>query len=308
MKSILQEFKQNLTEQLNNVTVLFPGGFKPLTGAHMGLAQRYAENASVKQVILLIGPKERDGFTRDQTIQIFNLINNSPKIQIQPPEFNSPIMAAYEYLFELPEDVVGQFAMAASAKGDDYVRTQLFVPNVDKYKITGDKAGRKIPPGVDAVELTANTDPLAYPDGTPISATSTREAIAGRDYERFKLSYPGIEYGVLRNVWEILTGKMIESTLTVEWWSKVLEQDVTDVVEGYIDLKTAEKHKKKIEKLRKFLDKNTGKDFVYDFDTYDKTVAGVRLTESLLMTEGGDDVQNNDMFDRLEKQVLKDVK
>ena len=411
MNSILQEFKQNLTEQLNNVTVLFPGGFKPLTGAHMGLAQRYAENAAVKQVILLIGPKERDGFTRDQTIQIFNLINNSPKIQIQPTEFNSPIMAAYEYLFALPEDVVGQFAMAASAKGDDYVRTQSFVPNVDKYKITGDKAGRKIPQGVDAVELTANTDPLAYSDGTPISATSTREAIAGGDYDRFKLSYPGIEDGVLRNVWEILTGKMIESIFSRGWWNAALDEDVniilenyitraelsqieaaadrffkeygidvdmqgqmthffdrlndprndapihpdeledmfreladqygeqianqlqikkptavssdyaTDIpihmpfmlrydrtsndiqliprtikkqrrhwqsndpndikytIEGYMDTKTTDKHKKKISKLRKFLDTNSGNDFVYDFNKYDKTVVGVNLNE-----------------------------
>ena len=279
MNSILQEFKQNLTEQLNNVTVLFPGGFKPLTGAHMGLAQRYAENAAVKQVILLIGPKERDGFTRDQTIQIFNLINNSPKIQIQPTEFNSPIMAAYEYLFALPEDVVGQFAMAASAKGDDYVRTQSFVPNVDKYKITGDKAGRKIPQGVDAVELTANTDPLAYSDGTPISATSTREAIAGGDYDRFKLSYPGIEDGILRNVWEILTGKMIESIFSRGWWNAALDEDVAATFEGYMSQDGVDKHKKKISKLRKFLDTNSGNDFVYDFNKYDKTVVGVNLNE-----------------------------
>jgi hypothetical protein len=448
MKSILQEFKQHLTEQTSNVTVLFPGGFKPITGAHLALANRYAENPSVKQVIMLVGPKERDGFTRTQSIQAFNLMNSNPKIRIQPTEFNSPIMAAYEFLFALPEDATGQFAMAASAKGDDYVRTQSFVPNVDKYKITGDKAGRKIPQGIDAVELTANTDPLAYKDGTPISSTSTREAIAQGDYTKFKLSYPGNEDAILKNVWEIFTGKMIESVFSKEWWSTQLAEDVeklftelktgkrlrvfdfddtlakmnatiyvnhrdgsnselnpaqfavyepipgddfdftefdriiksanpiqknvdalkramqdagakttiltarrvaypvkrylerehglkniyvvalgssdpmdkarwiekqiqkgyddiefiddspknvkavdslqqqypdvaltAHLVEGYMDPKTAEKHKKKIEKLRKFLDKNTGKEFVYNFDTYDKTVVGVNLNE-----------------------------
>jgi hypothetical protein len=280
MKSILQEFKQHLTEQLNNVTVLFPGGFKPITGAHLALANRYAENAAVQQVILLIGPKDRDGFTRTQTIQAFNLMNSNPKIRIQPTEFNSPIMAAYEYLFALPKDTAGQYAMAASAKGDDYVRTKSFVPNVDKYKMIGDKNGRKIPAGVDAIELTANADPITYPSGEPISATATRQAIADGDYNIFKLSYPGITDEILKNVWEIFTGKMIETIFSREWWSTQLAEDIEAVIEGYMDPKTAEKHKKKIEKLRKFLDKNTGKEFVYDFDTYDKTTFGVRLTEN----------------------------
>jgi nicotinic acid mononucleotide adenylyltransferase len=82
---------------MNNITVLFPGGFKPLTGAHLALAQRYAEDPQVNRVILLIGEKPRDGITREKTIEIFNLLNSNPKIEIQPTAFNSPIMAAYEY-------------------------------------------------------------------------------------------------------------------------------------------------------------------------------------------------------------------
>ena len=39
---------------MKNVTVLFPGGFKPITGAHMALAQRYAQNSQVDKVIMLI--------------------------------------------------------------------------------------------------------------------------------------------------------------------------------------------------------------------------------------------------------------
>lgn len=305
MKSILQEFKQHLTEEINNVTVLFPGGFKPITGAHLALANRYAENPAVQQVIMLIGPKERDGFTRTQTIQAFNLLNSNPKIRIEPTEFNSPIMAAYEYLFALPENATGQYAMAASAKGDDYVRTKSFVPNIDKYKITGDKKGRKIPRGVDAIELTANTDPIAYPDGEPVSATSTRAAIADGDYRRFKESYPGVTDSVLKNVWEIFTGKMIETIFSKEWWTSQLQEDIETVIEGYMDSKTAEKHKKKIEKLRKFLDTNTGKEFVYDFNTYDKTTFGVPLTENYITRQELSQIES--AADRFFKQYGIDV-
>ncbi len=51
-----------------NITVLFPGGFKPLTGAHLALAERYAQHPDTDKVILLIGPKDRDGITREKTI------------------------------------------------------------------------------------------------------------------------------------------------------------------------------------------------------------------------------------------------
>ena len=145
---------------MNKTTVLFPGGFKPLTGAHLALAQRYAEHPDVERVIMLIGPKDRDGITRADTQQIFDLIqmNSSANIEMQPTEFNSPITAAYEYLFALPEDDQGRYAMAASTKGDDYVRTKSFVPNVDKYITIGDRNGRKMPAGIDAVELTIASD------------------------------------------------------------------------------------------------------------------------------------------------------
>ena len=82
---------------MNKITTLFPGGFKPLTGAHLALAERYAEHPDTDKVILLIGPTPRDGITREKTIEMFNLINRNPNIIIQPTEFNSPITAAYEY-------------------------------------------------------------------------------------------------------------------------------------------------------------------------------------------------------------------
>ena len=192
---------------MNNVTVLFPGGFKPITGAHMALAQRYAENPAVDKVIMLIGPKERGDITRDKSIQVFKLLNRNNNIEIQPTKHNSPITAAYEYLFDSPEDAKGQFALAASEKEDDYVRTKDFVPNVDKYKITGDRKGRKIPIGIDAIELTVNVDPLKYDNGDSISASATRDTLNADDYIKFKQSYPGHSEPIIKNIWQLLGGE-----------------------------------------------------------------------------------------------------
>jgi hypothetical protein len=272
---------------MNNITTLFPGGFKPLTGAHLALAERYAQHPDTDKVILLIGPKDRDGITREKTIDIFNLINRNTNITIQPTEFNSPIMAAYEYLFALPADTQGRFAMAASTKGDDYVRAKDFVPNVDKYKTIGDKKGRKIPAGVDATELNLDIDPLLYKSGEPISASTVRAAIANNDYTTFRASYPNQNDAEVKNIWQILTG-LQESLFSKEWWATILQEDIKTVVEGYMDPKTAEKHKAKIKKLKKFLDSNIGRSFVYDFADFDKTIYGVPLTEAIQMiAEGG---------------------
>jgi hypothetical protein len=272
---------------MNKITVLFPGGFKPLTGAHLALAQRYAEHPEVNQVILLIGPKERDGITRDKTIEMFELLNSNPKIKIQPTEFNSPIMAAYEYLFALPEDSTGRFAMAASSKGDDYVRTKDFVPNVDKYITIGDKTGRKMPAGIDATELSINVDPLAYSNGTPISATVVRQSLMNNDYETFRASYPQYEDAYVKNAWQILKGVQEAALFTTDWWTSALQEDVDEVFAATMNKAETKRHNKKINKLSNFLDRQDDESFVYDFDKFPKTVMGAELIENQILTEGG---------------------
>ena len=262
---------------MNKITVLFPGGFKPLTGAHLELATRYAQDPQVERVVMLIGPKERDGITRDKTMEMFRLLNENPKIEMQPTEFNSPIMAAYEYLFALPADNTDTFAMAASAKGDDYVRAKDFVPNVDKYATIGDKKGRKIPAGINATELSINVDPLAYTDGTPISATVVRQSLADNNYEAFRASYPQYEEAYVKNAWQILKGIQESAVFSKEWWTTQLAEDVDDVVEAVMNQSERNRHNQKIAKLQKFLDANPGKSFVYDFDQFEPTVFGAKM-------------------------------
>jgi hypothetical protein len=264
---------------MNKITVLFPGGFKPLTGAHLELANRYAQDPQVERVILLIGPKEREGITRDKTIEMFNLLNSNPKIEIQPTEFNSPIMAAYEYLFALPEDATGRFAMAASTKGDDYVRAKDFVPNVDKYATIGDKKGRRIPQGIDATELSINVDPLLYNNNEPISATVVRQSLMNDDYETFRASYPQYNDAEVKNAWQILKGIQEASMLSKDWWSNELCEDVEEVIEAIMNQTEKDRHSKKINKLRSFLDNDHDRSFVYDFNDFPKTVFGAVLTE-----------------------------
>jgi hypothetical protein len=231
---------------MNKITVLFPGGFKPLTGAHLALAERYAEDPQVEQVILLIGPMPRDGITRQKTIEMFNLLNSNPKLEMRPTEFNSPITAAYEYMFALPQDATGRYAMAASTKGDDYVRAKAFVPNVDKYATIGDKKGRTIPAGIDAIELNIDVEPLTYDTGQPISASTVRLNLMKNDYNAFRKSYPNNNDAYVKNAWQILKGVQEASLFSKEWWTKSLHEDVEEVIEAIMNTSERGAHNKKI--------------------------------------------------------------
>jgi hypothetical protein len=196
-------------------------------------------------------------------------------------------MAAYEYLFALPEDSTGRFAMAASSKGDDYVRTKDFVPNVDKYITIGDKTGRKMPAGIDATELSINVDPLAYSNGTPISATVVRQSLMNNDYETFRASYPQYEDAYVKNAWQILKGVQEAALFTTDWWTSALQEDVDEVFAATMNKAETKRHKKKINKLSNFLDRQDDESFVYDFDKFPKTVMGAELIENQILTEGG---------------------
>ena len=267
---------------MNKITVLFPGGFKPLTGAHLALAQRYAEHPEVERVILLIGSKEREGITREKSMEMFNILNDNPDIEIRPTDFNSPIMAAYEYLFALPQDATGQYAMAASTKGDDYVRAKDFVPNVDKYITIGDKKGRKMPAGIDATELSIDVDPETYADGTPISATTVRQALANDDYETFRASYPQFNDAKIKNAWQTLKGIQESAIFSKDWWTNELQQEIEEVFGATMNKAETLRHKKKLRKLNTFLDKQDDQSFVYDFDKFPKTVVGTKLIENYI--------------------------
>ena len=58
--------------------------------------------------------------------------------------------------------------------------------------------------------------------------------------------------------------------------------------EGSMSPEQLKKHNAKINKLESFLDKNVGREFVYDFNQFPKTVVGVKMpTQESLLKEGG---------------------
>lgn len=191
-----------LQEAETGITVLLPGGFKPPHGGHLDLAKRYASQPNVSEVKILIGPKERDGITRDQSIAVWKaLLVGTTKIVVQSVSEDNPLLAAYKFIETAKP---GTYALGASSKGADYARVKSFVGG----HAEGAKYHRA---GVSVVELPLNTQPMLYKDrtdnlnGKGISASTLRADLAIKDFGNFKTNYPGVFETVLKTIFRILT-------------------------------------------------------------------------------------------------------
>jgi len=181
-------YVQLVLESINNnkFIVLIPGGFKPPTAGHMHLIASYNNNPQVEKVIVLIGPKERDGITREQSLKVFDLygVSRLNKVQVESTEYNNPMQAAFEFLMSDPRREEYKnliFGMGASDKGGDEARSfafeNYFQKNPDKLP-KGFRVG--IPPIIKAKQNNSKE----------ISATDLRKAIIKGDIATVKDNIP----------------------------------------------------------------------------------------------------------------------
>ena len=101
-----------LNEATEKVVALFGGGFKPPTKGHLEVVnQGLQQNPEITEIKILVGSGERDGFTQNQAVRIWNLYNDvgfiSKPATIIP--VTSPFKYYKEYLQDNPDDKVYVF-------------------------------------------------------------------------------------------------------------------------------------------------------------------------------------------------------
>lgn len=185
------------------VTVLYPGGFKPMTGGHLDLIRRYSEDPAVDVIRVLIGPGVRDGIDQDKAARIAErLTSGIDKVIVEKVQWPSPVLTAYKIIGEADP---GYYALAASTKGDDYKRVQDFVM---KHS-SGQKFSRE-QEGIYVIELPVNADPLLFNgrndenEGEPISASVLRNDIVNDDFDNFVAGYPDSDPEDIQYIWDEL--------------------------------------------------------------------------------------------------------
>lgn len=190
-----------IENQQKGVTVLYPGGFKPLTGAHISLIEKYAYHPDVDMVKVIVGLKERDDITQDVALNIASEIASKyPKVTVERSNYPSPILTAYKYM-ESAEP--GIYTLASSTKGKDYERVKNFV---NEHQPSG-KYYHVLPEYVEVVELPIDVTSQKYLgrndeyEGKPISASVARMDIKNNDYDNFITNYPQLDENTIRDIW-----------------------------------------------------------------------------------------------------------
>jgi len=199
-----------LGKSTEGVIILFPGGFKPATGGHLSLVKRYASQPNVSEVNIMIGPGERDGITRDQSIAVWKkLLIGVANVKVTKSNEVTPITAAYKYIETAKP---GTYALASSSKGKDYDRVLKFIAGHAK----DGKYKRK---GVAVVEMAIDTAPALYKgrkddfNGKGISASILRKDLANRNFNNFKTNYPETSIETVKSIYGLLTKKPIAESV-----------------------------------------------------------------------------------------------
>lgn len=230
MKEKFESFK-NYKDNKNTITILYPGSFKPLTGAHIDIIKRYLNTPNVKKVILFISPGKRDEIDSEIAYEIAkHILSDFPVDIILDKKSYSPILACYRWI-EKNEREPGKYALASSTKENDYKRVKEFSDNYSSNKF-----GKNLPKGIEVIELPINVDPLTYPNGEPISATQARKDFKEGNYEKFKESFPELPDEKIKYIWDqLLKSKKISS-------NKELEETGEGNITGREDIYPSEKY------------------------------------------------------------------
>ena len=260
-----------LNEVEEGITVMLPGGFKPPHEGHLMLAKGYEDMPQVKEVVILVGPKERDGITLEDSEKIWEkLLAGTKKIRVERSKYPSPLLTAYKYIEEKGQPGES-YALGSSSKGSDYDRIRGFV---DQHQ----DDGKYSKDGVSVVELPLDkSKPLYYKgrtddqNGKPTSASQLRSDLAAQDFENFKTNYPSITSDQqLRDIFDILSKKKIkeshsQSTLdeanlrkyydalkiTFKSFMDKLKQEGRETKDAFLKMASAIKDGKKLTKQEK---------------------------------------------------------
>jgi len=196
----LQQIKISL---MKDITIMYCGAFKPLTGAHMYIIDKYLQHPNVEKLVLFISPEKRDKISVDTAYHIAKVMLSNKKIEIVIDKSSySPILAVYRWI-EKVDRKSGKYALISSNKYGDYKRVKEFVKNYSP-----EKYGKNLPKGVEIIELPLDIEPLTYESGdrigTYISATNVREDLRNNNYEKFKENYPTLKNEEIEFIWNTL--------------------------------------------------------------------------------------------------------
>ncbi len=133
--NLTNELIKHLLEDEKRTVAVYGGGFKPPTAGHFEVVETAIEkNPNIDKFIILIGGKERDGVSPEESILIWDIykqylpVNVEVKLSPKPP-----IQAVYNYAKENPNEDVIFVIGAREGNEDDFKDIAARTKSVDDY-------------------------------------------------------------------------------------------------------------------------------------------------------------------------------
>lgn len=115
-------------------TLIIPGGFKPPHQGHFEAICSLANSLNAKEIIIVIGPKERDGITQQQSEEIWNIYKGYIRIPTKLVISSSnPVTDMYKII---ESDIMNYTVVGVGKKDKDNNRVAYMRKHPDKYPNT----------------------------------------------------------------------------------------------------------------------------------------------------------------------------
>ena len=135
MNSLVKEITKGLLEEEKRTVAVYGGGFKPPTAGHFEVVETaLKKNPNIDKFIILIGGKERDGVTPEESIIIWDIYKQYLPINVEIEKSSKPpIQAVYNYAKEHPDEDVIFVIGAREGNEEDFSDIAKRTTSVDKY-------------------------------------------------------------------------------------------------------------------------------------------------------------------------------
>jgi FAD synthase len=181
-----------------DITVLFPGSFKPMHAGHINLINQCLEKLNINEIQIYVAKTPRDNISQYKALEIINLLITNNKLTVKLVQGPSPVTAIYKFLENVDH---GTYSLLSSNKFGDDERLQKFYKYMLKVK------------NVDTIILPIDINPMLYKNRLddnnekPISSSILRQDVLNNDFENFKTNYPNHAYNIINQIWKLLKDK-----------------------------------------------------------------------------------------------------
>jgi phosphopantetheine adenylyltransferase len=196
MNSLVKALIQPILEAEGQKIALVPGGFKPPTMGHFYLVDEVSKNSNIDKVIVLIGHKDRDGVSKEESKAIWDIYKKylPSNVEIQIADNSSPIADVASIVKNNPQNtyypVVG-------------IRGEMDLGDLKRFDSLKGKYDN------------FQTIVIKSESEDRISGTNTRAALIGGEKERFQTYLPTELSGEEKDkVWNILQKTPIKEFVT----------------------------------------------------------------------------------------------